>query len=41
VTSRLIGLNDEVFDRLGFVFVNDVSGQLIDLICKGQDVEEE
>ena len=34
-------LNVEVFALLDFVFVNDVSGQRIGLICKGQDVEEE
>lgn len=31
--------NVEVFARLGFVFVNDVSGLRIGLICKGQDIE--
>jgi len=34
-------LNVQVFALLGFVFVNDVSGQRIGIIYKGQDVEEE
>ena len=34
-------LNVEVVALLDFMFVTDVSGERIGLICKGQDVEEE